>query len=278
MTASGGSPAEMFILPGDADRLSPDETTAERLLSGDGAGPDAPPDAQALALVLEAAAQPAMPRELAGEQAAVAAFERAVASRRRRRVTSHRPVTRRRHIARHGHASRHGDGLGAWLPLARRIPVLVSGGALAMAAVFGGAAAADGLPTPLQNVAHSVFDAPAPHRAASAPSAPQPAPESNVQGPAASVRRPQAPGAAANPKPDSKTKAEGKAMGDGKAKADGKTKAPAKTKATAKAKAPLKAHGHEKADGQGTPPGGDGTGNGHDKVEYKAWPSPKPVN
>jgi hypothetical protein len=224
LTAFDGSPAEMSILPEDADWPSPDDATAERLLSGHGAWPDAPPDVQALALVLQAAARPAMPLELAGEQAAVAAFERAITRRRPR----------------------------AWLRVAGRVPVLVSGGTLALAAVLGGTAVADSLPAPLQQVAHNVFDAPAPRPAVTAPSAvARPAPEGSSgdrAGAAAPDRHPRSPGGTAGKPNASGTKAKDHVNRHANAPTPGKV-AKAKARAAAmgrgKANAPGKGYHHK---------------------------------
>lgn len=139
MSTFSGSPAEMPIVPPRAERPFPDEATAERLLSGHGVGPDAPPDQRALALVLEAAARPATEWELAGERAAVAAF---LATAGKPRLLSRPRIGTR--------------------PLYRRIPVLAAAGVVALVIAFGGTAAAGALPAPLQNVAHQVFGAPAP--------------------------------------------------------------------------------------------------------------------
>lgn len=139
MSTFSGSPAEMPIVPRRAERPFPDEATAERLLSGHGVDPDAPPDQRALALVLEAAARPATDWELAGECAAVAAF---LATAGKPRLLSRPRIGTR--------------------PLYRRIPVLAAGGVVALVVAFGGTAAAGALPAPLQNVAHQVFGAPAP--------------------------------------------------------------------------------------------------------------------
>jgi uncharacterized membrane protein YgcG len=161
MTAFNGSPAEMPISRGQTERLSPDEATAERLLSGHGADPCAPPHEQALALVLAAAARPATIRELRGEQAAVAAFEFAV---RQSRLGARR---------RTGHlAGRNGLRCPGWVRGRRpgRVSGLITGGVLALVAALGGTAAADALPAPLQEVAHTVFGAPAPHPVAPRPS------------------------------------------------------------------------------------------------------------
>src|SRR5215472_12745132 len=115
MNAFDGSPAKMPIVPIPADWLSPDEATAERLLSGQGLGPDAPTDQQALALVLMSAARPATERELAGEEDAVAAFLAVAAASRPRRLARVRTARRARAN-----------------PFTRRIPAFAAGGLLAV--------------------------------------------------------------------------------------------------------------------------------------------------
>src|SRR5215469_1816578 len=191
MRAFDGSPAEMPIVPDRADWRSPDEATAERLLSGYGADPGAPREEHALALLLGAAARPATLRELSGEQAAVAAFELAV----------RRPRSRLR--------------APAWASFwrtrfsrARRVPVLISCGVLAVAAALSGTAAAGDLPAPLQSMAHSVFGAPAP-----APTGPRPS--VSRQSPSAGYRA--RAGASASPPPGlakaRKASASGRARG-----------------------------------------------------------------
>jgi hypothetical protein len=193
MTGFDGSPAEMPNVSGHAGWLSPDDATAELLLSGQGADSVVPPRERALALVLAAAARPATPRELCGEQAAVTAFELAV---RRSRL---RPSVWTR--------------AGAWSvrrPRARRVPALIGGGVLALAALLGGTAAADELPAPLQMMAHHFFDAPAPARAAPRPSV-NPGPATRGQrraGPNISAR---------TARPDAKKSPKGKAKGYAKA-------------------------------------------------------------
>ena len=81
MRTPGGSVAEMHflsrLLPRRAARRSPDEAIAERLLTGQDAGPGASPAQHALELALLAAARPGTERELSGESAAVAAFVQA---------------------------------------------------------------------------------------------------------------------------------------------------------------------------------------------------------
>jgi hypothetical protein len=130
------------------DRRSPDEATAERLLSGQGAGPGATPGRQALADLLSAAALPATGHELAGEDAAVLEFLLAASP------SGPRTWTRS----------------GAYLR-ARKVPAMAAGGVLAVVVALGGTATAGALPTQLQKVAHTVFGAPAPGPAAPLPSA-----------------------------------------------------------------------------------------------------------
>jgi hypothetical protein len=193
MTGFDGSPADMPILSGHPDWLSPDDAIAELLLSGQGAEPGVPPRERALALVLAAAARPATPRELSGEQAAVTAFELAF----------------RRSRPRPSVWTRAGAGI-ARPPRARRVPALIGAGVLALAAVLSGTAAADALPAPLQLMAHHIFGAPAPAHGAPRPSV-SPGPttqDPRRAGPTISAR---------TARPKAKKSSKGKAKGHEKA-------------------------------------------------------------
>ncbi len=216
MSAFDGSPAEMPIPSGQADWLSPDEATAERLLSGQGADPCVPADQRALALVLSAAARPATERELRGEQAAVVAFLAVVAPARRART-----LPGIWNWARQGTAGRR----------VRRVPVLAAGGVLAVTLALSGTAATGMLPAPLQQMAHTVFGAPAPYASAPSPSeigrSPRPA---NTPGRSPAASRPTHQKAGTTP---TTGKAKGKAKNAAKAAAKARAKA---KKAAAKAK------------------------------------------
>lgn len=239
MNAFDGSPAEMRILSGQADWPSPDEATAERLLSGHDAGPDAPADQRALALVLSAAARPATERERSGEQAAVSAFLAAVAVPSRRAWPLTRPGQR-----------------AARRPLRRRIPLLATGGLLAVAVALGGTAAAGMLPAPLQRVAHTVFGAPMPGHSGLPPSGIHPSQPANTPGQSAAAHPAKKAGA---------TPATGKSKASKKAaKAAAKaSKATAKAqKSSAKATASPAATGSSQGNGNGNSQGnGNGGGN-----------------
>lgn len=207
MNASDGSPAEMPIVPSQAEWLSPDEVTADRLLSGLGVAPDAPPDQQVLALVLESAAWPASERELAGERAAVAQFERVL-----RASRSHA------HRARHERRPR-GVPDARRIPVARRIPLLAGGGVLAVVAALGGTAAAGVLPAQLQDVAHTVFGAPAPVSGRPAPSAGPSSPQGG-NGPSPTILTTLRPTQPAGNTPGASATAKPKGPHDGKADDD----------------------------------------------------------
>jgi hypothetical protein len=168
---------------------------AERLLAGRGARPEAPAVQYALAGLLDSAAGPPGDQELAGQDAAIAAFT-LVAGQSSVRPARFRSLTPR------------------WQAVAAGI-----GAAAVMA--LSGAAAANALPAPLQELAHRTFDAPAPQHGAPEPKATLP---------------PAKPPPAATPSPKSR---------HGKAKALGKKASPngpAHGKATGKAVPP----GHQK--------------------------------
>ena len=249
MTGFDGSPAEMPILSGHADWLSPDDTTAELLLSGQGAEPGVPPEERTLALVLAAAARPATTMELSGEQAAVTAFELAF------RRPSLRPAVWTR--ARVG---------GPRPPRARRVPALIGVGALAVAAALGGTAAADELPAPLQMMAHHLFDAPAPARAAPRPSLhPGPAaPGPRRTGPTISART--AP-------PKAKTSSKGKAKGHEKAASATSTPGNDNGNGNGQDNGNGKAKGKAKHQPKGAGQGGNGNGQGNGNVKAKGHAS-----
>ena len=244
MTVFDGSQAEMPVSIGQTDWLSPDAATADRLLSGYGAGHGAQPEDQALALVLAAAARPATARELSGEQAAVAACELAITRSRSAARTWIRPGARPA-----------GPGR---LQRPRRVPVLIAGGALALVAALGGTAAANGLPAPLQKMAHTVFGAPAPAPAAPRLSvSPGPAPASNGPRPAAS------PSPALSPRAKAVQK-------KGKAKAKGHKKAastPASTPSSSNSKGKAKAKGEAKVKAKAHAKKTDENGGGHEKAK-----------
>jgi hypothetical protein len=129
----------------------------ERLLAGRGVHPKAPAVQHALAGLLDSAAGPASDQELTGEAAAVATFML---------VTGE-------------HAARSAQ----FRARARRGPAIAVGIAAAVVVAFSGAAAADALPGPIQELAHTTFGAPAPQHPAPLPKATSP---SSQPAPAAS--------------------------------------------------------------------------------------------
>jgi hypothetical protein len=173
----------------------------ERLLDGHGAHREAPAVQHVVAGLLDIAAGPANDQELAGEAAAVAAFVRATGERAAR-------SERFRRRARPGRA-------------------IAAAIAAAVVVAFSGAAAADALPWPIQELAHRTFGAPAPRPSGTLPKATVP---SATPAPAASHRTPHGKAKAPGKKTSQKTPAHGTA------KATAKAKVKAKAKATATAK------------------------------------------
>jgi hypothetical protein len=148
----------------------------ERLLAGRGVHPQAPAVQHALAGLLHSAAGPASDQELTGEAAAVAVFALATGE----------------------HAARSAR----FRARARRGPAIAAGIAAAVVVAFSGAAAADALPAPIQELAHTAFGAPAPRHPTPLPKATPPSSQ---------------PAPAASPSPKSQ---------HGKAKAPGKKASP----------------------------------------------------
>lgn len=118
----------------------------ERLLDGHGAHREAPAMQHAIAGLLDSAAGPANDQELAGEAAAVAAFVQA---------------TERSRSARFRVRARPGQAIAAGI-------------AAAVVFAFSGAAVANALPAPIQELAHTTFGAPAPQPSAPLPKATAP--------------------------------------------------------------------------------------------------------
>jgi hypothetical protein len=191
MKVFNGFPATMPNTLRQAGRLSPEEATVEWLLSGGPACPDAPTAHQAVALVLQAASQPPSERELTGEDAAVAAFLAAIGPPGPSAVQA-RTVS----AASSWPHARLTGGTARWLPMrtrggprspsfTRRLVLLAAACLVATTLALGGTAAASGrLPVPLQDVAHTVFGAPAPR-----PPGPRP-PASRPPGPRPPASRP----------------------------------------------------------------------------------------
>jgi hypothetical protein len=179
-----------------ASSQPPTVADSERLMAGRAIHPEAPALQHALAGLLDYAARPGSAQELAGEAAAVAAFRLVVSERRAR---SARP----RAFARPGR---------------------VIGAGLAAAAVvaFSGAAAADELPAPVQELAHTAFGAPAPSHSAPGPRGTSPALSPSAR-----------PDPTASPGPTSQHgKAKGHANASPSATPPGKAKGKTKAKAT----------------------------------------------
>lgn len=178
----------------------------ERLLAGHEARPEAATAHHLLAGLLDSAAGPASDQELAGEVAAVAAFV----------------------LVSGGRAPRSAWFRGAGAA-GRRGPVIAAGIAAAMVVGLSGAAAADALPAPIQELAHATFGAPAPRHSVPPPRTTVP---SGSPGPVTS------PGLKSPP---------GKAKAKGKAKASEKASPSPNGLAHGKKKGKVVPPGHQKA-------------------------------
>ena len=178
----------------------------ERLLTGHGAWPEAASTHHLIAGLLDSAAGPASDQELAGEVAAVAAFV----------------------LVSGGRAPRSAWVRGA-AAAGRRGPVIAAGIAAAFVVGLSGAAAADALPSPIQELAHMTFGAPAPRHSV-------PLPRATV--PSSSPAPVPSPGVKSQP---------GKANANANAKAKGKAKASAKPSPNGLT--------HGKKNGKTAPPG-----------------------
>jgi hypothetical protein len=152
---SGEQPSSRRIRRDDSLLLTADD--ADRLLARRGARSEAPAVQHAIAGLLDIAAGPPSHQEQAGEVAAVAAFVLATSDR----------ATR---------SARAGRG--------RVIAACIAASAVV---AFSGAATANALPAPIQKLAHTTFDAPAPRPPARLPTppagkpAPMPSPSSTSQ-------------------------------------------------------------------------------------------------
>jgi len=178
----------------------------ERLLTGHGAWPQAATTHHLIAGLLDSAAGPASDQELAGEVAAVAAFV----------------------LVSGGRAPRSAWFRGAGAA-GRRGPVIAAGIAAAFVVGLSGAAAADALPAPIQELAHKTFGAPAPRHSG-------PLPRATVS--SGSPAPVPSPGVKSQP---------GKANAKGNASAKGKAKASAKPSPNGLT--------HGKKNGKTAPPG-----------------------
>ena len=184
----------------------------ERLLTGHGARPEVAPTHYLLAGLLDSAAGPASDQELAGEVAAVAAFV----------------------LVSDGRAPRSAWFRGAGAA-GRRGPVIAAGIAAAFVVGLSGAAAADALPAPIQELAHKTFGAPAPRHSG-------PLPRATVSsGSPTPVTSP------ALKSPAGKATAKGNASANANGNANGKAKASAKPSPNGLT--------HGKKNGKTAPPG-----------------------
>jgi len=186
---------------GPDDSLLLTAADTDRLLARHGAHAEAPAVQHAITGLLAIAAGPPSDQELAGEVAAVAAFV----------LAASQPAPRPAH------------------PGPRR--VIAAGLAAAAVVAFSAAAAANALPAPVQELAHTTFGAPAPRPPAPAPALPagQPAPkpgpgpgpatrQASPKTPAANPPKPPAarpPAAGAPPKAAAQAKPKGKARPPG---------------------------------------------------------------
>jgi hypothetical protein len=190
MSADGDLPFAMQSFSRQRGSTPLTAADTERLLAGHGAHREAPAVQHAIARLLDSAAGPANDQELAGEVAAVAAFVVA---------TGERAARSARFRVR-----------------ARRGQAIAAGIAAAVVVAFSGAAAADALPAPIQELAHRTFGVPAPRPSAPLPKATLP---SGTPAPAASPGsrhgKAKAVGKKASPKASAHGKAKGKAVPPG---------------------------------------------------------------
>jgi hypothetical protein len=194
MSAEGDLPCAMQSFSRQSGGTPLTAADAERLLDGHGAPREAPAVQHAIAGLLGSAAGPPKDQELAGEVAAVTAFVQASAER------AARP-------ARFRARSRRGQAIAAGI-------------AAALVVAFSGAATANVLPTPIQELAHRTFGAPAPR-----PSAPLPKATRPVGTPTPAASHGSQHGKAKAPAKKAKLKASPKASAHGNAKGKGKAKA-----------------------------------------------------
>jgi hypothetical protein len=191
MSADGDLPSAMQSFSRRRGSTPLTAADTERLLTGHEVPPGAPAVQHAIAELLDSAAGPARDQELAGEAAAVAAFVLDTGER----------------AARSAQFRAH----------ARRGPAIAAGIAAAVVVAFSGAAAADALPAPIQELAHTTFGAPAPRHPAPLPEV---TPPSSQPAPAASPSpksrhgKAKALGKKASPSGSALGKAKGKAVPD----------------------------------------------------------------
>jgi hypothetical protein len=225
MSINDGPSPEMrlFARPGLGQPLS--AADAERMLSGQGVGPDAPEELQALAMTLKHAAGPARTQELAGEISAVTAFALLKEQKTRRAEGLVRASDQRRQAGvADGRRRRR-------RPLSR--PLIAAGASAAVVIALSGTAVAGALPAPMQRLAHDTFGAPAPQHLVPSPTM------------TPGVRRGQNPPVSPDTIPGKPTNSESPNK-NGNGKAVGKTKS-AKPKPTPHgvAKGHTAAHGHQ---------------------------------
>jgi hypothetical protein len=146
VTSTHGSPQDQPGRWPRGDQHQLDAAGAEGLLAGRNPGPEVPVGEQALAGLLAAACAPVTPHELADEAAYVATFVMAATPGGARGAMRRKP----RHTS-------------------RRLARLAVAAAAAVIAVGGTAAFAGVLPPQIQEVAHVIIGAPAPHRGGSHP-------------------------------------------------------------------------------------------------------------
>jgi hypothetical protein len=154
MTGSDASWPEMPGFPLPRRPATPlDESVLDALLTGTSLPPDAPHQAHTVADMLASLADPAAPGALAGEAAARRAFARS---------TSPASISA---------AGRRPDS-GGRSRVAAFVTTRLAAALAAVAVALGGAAGAayaGALPDPIQNFAHAVIGAPAPHQSAAWP-------------------------------------------------------------------------------------------------------------
>ncbi len=184
MSSDDDLPFAMQSISRRADSAPLTSVDTERLLDGHRAHRDATAVQHAIAGLLDSAAGPANDQELAGEFTAVAAFVQASGERTARSA-------RFRARVRPGQA-------------------IAVGIAAAVVVAFSGAAAANALPAPIQELAHTTFGAPAPQPSAQLPKATVP---SGTPAPAATSGSRHGKARAVGKKASPKALAHGKAKG-----------------------------------------------------------------
>jgi hypothetical protein len=253
MSPEGDLPSAGHPSPRQAASLRLTVTDAERLIAGHWAHPEAAVEQHLLAALFDSATASATDQELAGEVAAVAAFMLG--------------GERTAHPAR----SRLGAG--------RRTRVIAAGIMAASVVGFSGAAAADALPAPVQELAHQTFGAPAPQLpSTSAPASgqPTPVPGGNHHGRAGEPKTKAEPARGAG-------NGKGKANGNGKGNGNGnegvppglqkKSASPSLTAGRKNQVAPHRTSGGGRRDGHATRSPGAARGSGSHEPRSADYPS-----